>query len=60
MKAALPRVLEGDENNVKENSFEIDFHLLKTMGDIINACEMFILYYMSKNESCFATCFGGR
>jgi predicted AAA+ superfamily ATPase len=49
-----------DENNVKENSFEIDFHLLKTMGDIINACEMFILYYMSKNESCFATCFGGR
>ena len=49
-----------DESNFKENSFEIDFHLLKTMGDIINACEMFILYYMSKNESCFATCFGGR
>ena len=49
-----------DEQNFKENSFEIDFHLLKTMGDIINACEMFILYYMSKNESCFATCFGGR
>ena len=49
-----------DEQSFKENSFEIDFHLLKTMGDIINACEMFILYYMSKNESCFATCFGGR
>ena len=46
--------------NLKENSFEIDFHLLKTMGDIINACEMYILYYMSKNESCFSTCFGGR
>ena len=44
----------------KENSYEIDFYLLKTMSEIINACEMFILYYMSKNESCFSTCFGGR
>ena len=54
--------INGNNNNfyVKENSLEIDFHLLKTMSDIINACEMFILYYMSKNESCFATCFGGR
>ena len=56
--------INGNNNNnnfyLKENSLEIDFHLLKTMSDIINACEMFILYYMSKNESCFATCFGGR
>ena len=53
----------GINNNVnvgKENSYEIDFYLLKTMSEIINACEMFILYYMSKNESCFSTCFGGR
>ena len=52
--------INNNNFNLKENSFEIDFHLLKTMGDIINACEMYILYYMSKNESCFATCFGGR
>jgi GTPase SAR1 family protein len=52
--------INNNNFNLKENSFEIDFHLLKTMGDIINACEMYILYYMSKNESCFSTCFGGR
>ena len=52
--------IENYHSDVKENSFEIDYSLLKTMCDIINACELYILYYMNKNESCFATCFGGR
>lgn len=42
--------------NSQQNSLEIDYHLLKTMGDIISACEMFILTYMDKNETCFG-CF---
>ena len=52
--------IENYHSDVKENSFEIDYSLLKTMCDIINACELYILYYMNQNESCFATCFGGR
>ena len=42
--------------NKKENNLEIDYHLLKTLGDITNACEMFILSYLNKNETCFG-CF---
>ena len=42
--------------NKKENNLEIDYHLLKTLGDIINACEMYILSYLNKNETCFG-CF---
>ena len=52
--------IENYHSEIKENSYEIDYSLLKTMCDIINACELYILYYMNKNESCFATCFGGR
>ena len=52
--------IENYHFELKDNSFEIDYSLLKTMCDIINACELYILYYMNQNESCFATCFGGR
>ena len=52
--------IENYHSEIKENSYEIDYSFLKTMCDIINACELYILYYMNKNESCFATCFGGR
>ena len=52
--------IENYHSELKDNSFEIDYSLLKTMCDIINACELYILYYMNQNESCFATCFGGR
>ena len=45
-------------DDIKENSFEIDYSLLKTMFDIINSCELFIMYYINKNESCFTSCFG--
>ena len=42
--------------NKKENNLEIDYHLLKTLGDIISACEMNILSYLNKKETCFG-CF---
>ena len=39
------------------NSLEIDYHILKTMMDVLNSSEIFMLYYMSQNETCFAGCF---
>ena len=40
------------------NSVEIDYHILKTMMDILNSAEMFIMSYMAQKETCF--CFGGK
>jgi predicted AAA+ superfamily ATPase len=40
------------------NSVEIDYHILKTMMDILNSAEMFIMSYMAHKETCF--CFGGK
>lgn len=49
--------IENYHSDTRENLIEIDYHILKTLGDIINACEMFILYYLNRNETCFANCF---
>jgi GTPase SAR1 family protein len=46
--------LEGQE----KNSVEIDYHILKTMIDILNAAEEYICTYMARKETCF--CFGGN
>jgi GTPase SAR1 family protein len=45
---------EGQE----KNSIEIDYHILKTMIDILNSAELFIMSYMTQRETCF--CFGGK
>ena len=45
------------ENQIN-NSVEIDYHILKTMMDILNSAEMFIMSYMAQKETCF--CFGGK
>jgi GTPase SAR1 family protein len=45
---------EGQE----KNSIEIDYHILKTMMDILNSAELFIMSYMTQRETCF--CFGGK
>ena len=44
--------LEGQE----KNSVEIDYHILKTMMDILYSAELFIMSYMNQRETCF--CFG--
>ena len=44
--------LERKEKNV----VEIDYHILKTMIDILNSAELFMMSYMSQKETCF--CFG--
>ena len=46
--------LEGQE----KNSVEIDYHILKTMIDILNSAELFMMSYMNQRETCF--CFGGK
>ena len=46
--------IEGQMNN----SVEIDYHILKTMMDILNSAEIFIMSYMAQKETCF--CFGGK
>jgi len=44
--------LDGQE----KNSVEIDYHILKTMSDILNSAESFMMSYMNQRETCF--CFG--
>ena len=46
--------VEGQMNN----SVEIDYHILKTMIDILNSAEMYMISYMAQKETCF--CFGGK
>ena len=40
----------------ERNSIEIDYHILKTMIDILNSAELFMMSYMNQRETCF--CFG--
>ena len=44
---------------INDNSAEIDYHILKTMIDILNSSEVFMLYYMNMRQSCFPGCFYG-
>ena len=44
---------------ISSNSSEIDYHILKTMIDVLNSSEIFMLYYMNMRQSCFAGCFYG-
>ena len=50
---------ENDINNEKnnKNNLEIDYHILKTLFDIINSSELFISYYINLKRTCLAGCF---
>lgn len=41
---------------IKENSLDIDYHILRTLGELINSSELFILNYINKSEKCLGTC----
>ena len=45
----------GDEQ--KDNNLEIDYHILKSLVDILNSSESYMLYYMNQKQTCFAGCF---
>jgi len=49
--------MENYHSNNEENIIEVDYQALKTLGDLINLSEQFILYYLNKNATCFARCF---
>ena len=49
--------IENYHSNIEENIVEIDYHALKTLNEIINTSEQFLLYYFNKNATCFAKCF---
>jgi len=39
-----------------DNNIEIDYHVLKTLSDMINSCEQFLLMHFNKNTTCFSKC----
>ncbi len=49
--------IENYHNEVNQNEVEIDYQALKTVGDLINLAEQFILSYLNRNATCFAKCF---
>jgi hypothetical protein len=49
--------LENYHSDMDLNVIEIDYHALKTLNDLINLSEQFILNYLSRNATCFARCF---
>ena len=52
---------DNDEEEVvfknNKNNLEIDYHILKTLSDIINSSELFISYYINQKQTCLAGCF---
>ena len=49
--------IENYHSKTEENIIDIDYHSLKTLNEIINTSEQFLLYYYNKNATCFARCF---
>ena len=48
--------IENYNENQKENSPEIDYNILKTLLDIINSAELFILEKIAKIPMCYGFC----
>ena len=52
---------ENDDDEVdyknNKNNLEIDYHILKTLSDIVNSSELFISYYINQKQTCLAGCF---
>ena len=43
--------------NQRDNNLEIDYHILKSLVDILNSSESYMLYFMNQRQTCFAGCF---
>jgi hypothetical protein len=57
VKRSQVHFIENYHSQNEENLIEIDYHALKTLGDLINLCEQFILNYLNKSVTCMARCF---
>ena len=53
VKRSNVHFIENYHENMEENNIDIDYHALKTLQDLINQSEKFILNYLSKNATCF-------
>jgi hypothetical protein len=49
--------LENYHSDSEENYIEVDYLALKTLGDLINMSEQYVIYYLNKSATCFARCF---
>ena len=57
VKRSHVHFIENYHSNIEESIIEIDYHALKTLGDIINVSEQFIINYLNKSATCLAKCF---
>jgi GTPase SAR1 family protein len=57
VKRSNVHFIENYHNNDEINEIEIDYQALKTLGDIMNNSEQFIINFLNKNYVCFAKCF---
>ena len=57
VKRSNVHFIENYHSEMDENNIEIDYHILKTLGELINVSEQFILFYLNRNATCFARCF---
>jgi len=57
VKRSHVHFIENYHSNMDENNIEIDYQALKTLGDIINLSEQFIINYWNRSATCLAKCF---
>lgn len=57
VKRSHVHFIENYRLNMDENVIDIDYQALKTLGDIINLSEEFIINYLNKSPTCLAKCF---
>jgi len=57
VKRSHVHFIENYRFNMDENVIDIDYQALKTLGDIINLSEEFIINYLNKGATCLAKCF---
>lgn len=57
VKRSHVHFIENYHSNMDENDITIDYQALKTLGDIINLSEQFIINYLNKSATCLAKCF---
>jgi hypothetical protein len=53
VKRSNVHFIENYHENSEENNIDIDYHALKTLQDMINQSEQFILNHLSRNATCF-------
>jgi hypothetical protein len=53
VKRSNVHFIENYHEKMEENNIDIDYHALKTLQDMINQSEQFILNYLSRNATCF-------